>query len=70
MFRVFVAFWIVFGAIIFGTKYWQGWVTQQAADLPQQTDLLPQPTVVIPTIDTSQMGRALNTPGFYPGMRR
>jgi hypothetical protein len=70
MFRVFVAFWIVFGAIIFGTKYWQGWVTQQVADMPQQTDLLPPPTMVIPTIDPGQLSRSLNTPGFYPGMRR
>jgi hypothetical protein len=70
MFKVFVAFWIVLGAIIFGTKYWQDWVVQQAANLPEQTDLLPQSTVVIPHIDPGQMSRSLNTPGFYPGMHR
>ncbi len=67
MFKIVVAFFIVFGAIIWGQRYAGSWITRQAADLPPQTDVLPQPTVVIPTIDPGQIGRALNTPGFYPG---
>jgi len=64
MFKIVVAFFIVFGAIVLGQHYAGSWITQHAADLPEQTDLLPQSTVVIPTIDPSQMRRVLDTPGF------
>jgi hypothetical protein len=64
MFKIVVAFFIVFGAIIWGQHYAGSWITQHAADLPPQDDLLPQSTVVIPTIDSSQMRRAFDTPGF------
>jgi hypothetical protein len=45
------------------------WITQHAADLPPQDDLLPQPTVAIPTIDPGQMSRIINTPAFTPTYR-
>jgi len=64
MFKIVVAFFIVFGAIVWGQRYAGSWITQHAADLPPQTDLLPQSTVVIPTIDPDQMRRVLDTPGF------
>jgi hypothetical protein len=64
MFKIVVAFWIVLGVIVWGQHYAGSWITQHAADLPPQDDLLPQSTVVIPTIDSSQMRRAFDTPGF------
>lgn len=70
MVKVFAAFWIVFGAIVVGQKYWQSWVTLRAADLPQQTDYLSQPTSIVPTIDPGQMSRSLNSPGVVSATRR
>jgi len=64
MFKVFVAFWIVFGAIVVGQRYCQDWIAMRAADLPQQTDLLPQSPVIVPTIDPGSFRRSLNGAGF------
>jgi hypothetical protein len=71
MVKVFFAFWFVFGLLVFGHRYWQSWVIERVADMPQQTDLLPQPTMVIPTIDPGQLQRAINPPiGPMPGAWR
>jgi hypothetical protein len=69
MFKIVVAFFIVFGAIVWGQHHAGSWITQHAADLPPQDDLLPQPTVPIPTIDPGQMSRIINTPAFTPTYR-
>jgi hypothetical protein len=61
-FKVLVAFWIVLGALIFGQNYWQSWVTARVAELPAQTDILPEPTQIVPSIDPDQFRRAINTP--------
>ena len=68
MFKIVVAFFIVFGAIVWGQRYAGSWITQQAADLPQQ-DVLPTSTVTFPTIDPDQMRRAIATPTFTPMYR-
>ena len=69
MFKIVVAFFVVLGAIVWGQHYAATWITQHAADLPPQDDLLPKPTVVMPTIDPDQMRRALTTPTFTPTYR-
>ena len=62
MFKIVVAFFIVFGAIVWGQHYAGSWITQHAADLPPQ-DVLPTSTVVTPHFDPS-LSRSFNTPGF------
>jgi hypothetical protein len=62
-FKVLIAFWVVLGALIFGQNYWQSWVVARVAELPPQTDLLPPPTQIVPTIDMNQFSR-------MPGMSR
>ena len=69
MFKIVVAFFIVFGAIMWGQYYAGSWITRHAADLPPQDDLLPKSTVVMPTIDPEQMHRVITTPAFTPMYR-
>lgn len=69
MFKIVIAFFVVLGAIVWGQHYAGTWITQQAADMRPRDDFLPQPTKLVPTIDSSQISRSLNTPGYYPGIR-
>ena len=68
MFKIVVAFFIVFGAIVWGQHYAGSWITQHAADLPPQ-DVLPTSTFVVPTVDPDQIRRALTAPTFTPMYR-
>jgi hypothetical protein len=70
MFKIVIAFFVVLGAIVWGQRYAGTWITQQVADMPPRDDFLPQPTKLVPTIDPGQISRSLNTPGYYPGIRR
>ncbi len=69
MFKIVVAFFVVFGAIVWGQHYAGTWITRQAADLPPQ-DVLPQSTVTYPKVDPDQMRRAITTPAFTPMYNR
>ena len=71
MFKIVVAFFIVFGAIVWGQRYAGSWITQHAAALPPRDDFLPAATPVTPAFDPDEVQRSLNRPmGVIPATRR
>jgi len=70
MFKIVVAFFIVFGAIVWGQRYAGSWITQHAAELPPQDNLLPT-TPPVGGIDPDELQRSINRPmGVIPATRR
>ncbi len=61
MFKIAIAFFIVFGAIVWGQRYAGTWITEHAAQLPEQ-----QPFPAAPTV--TGFDSASSRPMFNPAM--
>ena len=71
MFRILVAFLIVFGAIIWGQRYAGSWITERAAALPPSETFPATPVVQGMKIDPDALRRGINPPlGPMPGGTR
>ncbi|MBV9552572.1 MAG: hypothetical protein JO032_07265 [Alphaproteobacteria bacterium] len=70
MFKIVIAFFIVFGAIVWGQRYAGTWITRQAAEMPPRDDL-PTATQPVPSLDPDEIRRSINRPiGVVPATRR
>ena len=74
MFKIVLGFFLVFGAIVCGQKYWQSWVIQRVADMPPSETF---PTTQIgpaTNFDAGRLRQGINplgtTPAYLPATRR